>query len=137
MTEYPKLDPEIKDKWVTALESGEYKQGEGMLAIPPKLTTSIIEKDDKCKKWRYCCMGVLGCIVGIPNEEMMKYGQFAQLVNKDINEEIANKVRDNISAPLLISSSYSQLTISYKCIDMNDNEHKTFPEIAAWIKENL
>jgi len=37
------MDKEIRDKWVTALRSGEYVQGQGYL------------KDDG----EYCCLGVL------------------------------------------------------------------------------
>lgn len=39
-----KLKPEVKEKWVAALRSGEYKQGQG------KLRPSTEE---------YCCLGVL------------------------------------------------------------------------------
>jgi hypothetical protein len=39
----PKMNPEIKAKWVAALRSGEYKQGRGQL-----------RSED-----RFCCLGVL------------------------------------------------------------------------------
>jgi len=38
-----KMNPEVKEKWVKALRSGEYKQGR-----------EYLRKDDK-----YCCLGVL------------------------------------------------------------------------------
>lgn len=38
------MNPVIKQKWVEALRSGEYKQGEGMLKSPSN---------------KYCCLGVL------------------------------------------------------------------------------
>lgn len=38
-----KMDPDIKARWVKALKSGEYEQGQG----------SLNEKD------KYCCLGVL------------------------------------------------------------------------------
>lgn len=49
-----KLEPELKAKWVTALRSGDYKQGTNYL-----LTYEVNPKGT------YCCMGVLGCMQGI------------------------------------------------------------------------
>jgi len=43
------LNPEVKEKWVAALRSGEYSQGEGVLKDVP-------EGDSTPK---YCCLGVL------------------------------------------------------------------------------
>jgi hypothetical protein len=44
MNDYKSTMPkEIKDKWLTALRSGEYQQGKGML----------------CNENKYCCLGVL------------------------------------------------------------------------------
>ena len=39
------MNPDIKEKWVAALRSGEYTQGHGKLYNPPENT--------------YCCLGVL------------------------------------------------------------------------------
>lgn len=47
---YSKVDPEIKTKWVEALRSGKFKQGEGYL------------NQDGCN----CCLGVLAEINGLP-----------------------------------------------------------------------
>lgn len=38
------MNPEIKQKWITALRSGEYKQGK-----------NVLRSNDDC----YCCLGVL------------------------------------------------------------------------------
>lgn len=48
-TEY-KFDPFLIRKWIAALRSGKYTQGEGMLKYIP-----VGEKD-----LHYCCLGVLG-----------------------------------------------------------------------------
>jgi hypothetical protein len=45
---YEKIELPFFDEWVNALESGEYKQGEGFL----------------CKVEEYCCLGVLSKIQG-------------------------------------------------------------------------
>lgn len=49
--------PEIKEQWLIALRSGEYKQGEGRLK-------RIIENSDGEAEARYCCLGVL-CDIAI------------------------------------------------------------------------
>jgi hypothetical protein len=48
------MNPEIKEQWVTALRSGEYRQGKGALK----------RKDDE--GFQYCCLGVL-CELAIEN----------------------------------------------------------------------
>jgi hypothetical protein len=45
-----KMDMEVKQKWVTALRSGEYVQGDGYL--------------HNKKKDTYCCLGVLCAAMG-------------------------------------------------------------------------
>lgn len=42
-----RLNPEFKERWLKALRSGEYKQGEGIL------------------QWNgcYCCLGVAACLI--------------------------------------------------------------------------
>lgn len=55
------MNPEIKKIWLDALRSGEYKQGDGVLA-------KTVEWDEKP---RYCCLGVLCDIAakqGVPIE---------------------------------------------------------------------
>jgi hypothetical protein len=44
----PKMNPAVREKWLTALESGEYEQGDGYLC-----------KHDSDGKTRHCCWGVL------------------------------------------------------------------------------
>lgn len=44
----PKMNPEIKEKWLTALRSGDYAQGKGWLC-------KVEEDGSKA----YCCLGVL------------------------------------------------------------------------------
>lgn len=44
----PKMNPEIKGKWLTALRSGDYVQGKGLLCR--------VKKDGSKT---YCCLGVL------------------------------------------------------------------------------
>lgn len=55
-----KFTQEIKDNWIKALESGNYKQGYGELE-------STQPESDK----RYCCIGVLGVVTeGLTNHSI-------------------------------------------------------------------
>lgn len=54
MTEYKKMDQEVKARWVAALRSGEYEQGQHLLRQPMGATEM------------YCCLGVLCEVVGVP-----------------------------------------------------------------------
>lgn len=50
MSSDSKMDPELKQKWIAALKSGEYKQGKSCL--------HDVEQDT------YCCLGVLNEVAG-------------------------------------------------------------------------
>lgn len=50
MAQIPKLVPEIKQRWVEALRSGEYRQGFNKLCV--------IDSEDSDERL-YCCLGVL------------------------------------------------------------------------------
>jgi hypothetical protein len=47
------MNPELKDKWVKALRSGEYKQGRGTM-----------KESRLFRKSRFCCLGVLCDVAG-------------------------------------------------------------------------
>lgn len=51
------MDEKIKSKWVTALRSGEYKQGSG----------SLVEVYDGVPE-AYCCLGVLCEVLGLERD---------------------------------------------------------------------
>lgn len=52
MTTATKLDPEFKARWIAALRSGEFKQGEGRLC-------------SRGPRPSYCCLGVARKIDGV------------------------------------------------------------------------
>ena len=103
MTTYPAMDPEVKVKWVEALRSGQFKQGEGYL-----------KTRDGCN----CCLGVLAEITGIqskPSEceiddgstgwipdDVMTFPRKVQLDLADMNDrgttfvKIANYIEVNL-----------------------------------------
>lgn len=105
------MDPELKSRWVAALESGKYTQADGYLN-----SSSV-----------FCCLGVL-CDVIDPDGWELDTGTSTK---RHVLTENAFDL-GNYAVDLGISDSTQG-----KLIDMNDSEGKTFPEIATWIKENL
>ncbi len=124
------MNKEIKEKWLKALRSGEYKQGRGYL------------RKESGDEDRYCCLGVLAkeCLGG-------------EWVKKDslgINfRQLSDSVwvyRDNFSGECRWGSFPKSVTdhleikdpewIDY-LTDMNDNRYMDFDQIADWIERNL
>ena len=89
---------ELKDKWIKALESGEYTQGFGALVKNKEISIS--------GKTEHCCLGVLG----------------------DIHPGLENKVhgfekKENISAYKFLDSAVSE-HVRCRLVDVNDaDEH--------------
>lgn len=108
------MTKELKDAWVAALRSGEYRQARGAL------TTRIFddEADDGAYgTYGYCCLGVLMEIACPDSKYLWEY-----------SATIADTERGRVGL---------KLDDHEHCIKMNDIEHKTFPQIADWIEENL
>lgn len=104
-----KLDPEFKAKWVAALRSGEYKQGESNLYFQPNDT--------------YCCLGVAGAICGVPKELMNRNPFFFE-------RELTG---DASYYPIQLAEGMPHVKHLMK---MND-EGQSFSEIADYIEANL
>lgn len=49
------MDAELRSKWIAALRSGDFKQGEGQLRSADRI--------------KHCCLGVLCVVAGIPITE--------------------------------------------------------------------
>ena|SRR6478736_5258237 len=116
------MKTELKNKWVAALRSGEYKQGKEFL----------------CKNDSYCCLGVLLAVdktdefiydETVHDDRKLRYYQ-------DEAYELPYSYQESIG---LRGGDSEHLMI------MNDGqpygkhptEPKTFDEIATWIEENL
>lgn len=85
---------EIKDQWLDALKSGKYIQG--------KVHLEYIENETNIKK--HCCIGVLGCILGMNNktDEPYKYlekniGKFIMSKLYRLNDETYNPNKPDYS----------------------------------------
>lgn len=114
------MDAQIKTKWVEALRSGKYKQGRSALRI-----------DDT-----YCCLGVL-C-------EVAELGKWSPLLNDDDEPTGMYWMEFNAGdrdADLLLISVRESIGLDAEghkaCWRMNDDERKSFSEIADYIEQNL
>lgn len=110
------MNKEIKNKWLDALLSREYEQGQGYLL------------NDGC----YCCLGVLCDIApGVsPNDkkdEEAPNAVFFEYNGAESNALLPVPLREELG---ITQEAEEDLT------SMNDEGH-SFREIAMWIKENL
>lgn len=125
-----KLPREITKDWLTALRSGEYAQVDGVLA----------HRDEGIgEKTCYCCLGVLSVVCGIPDDKIMEVTTLERL--EEHFSDIADtdfSLTEKFGIPKeLLESTLMYDGLSDKLIDLNDNQGKTFPEIADWIEENV
>lgn len=100
-----------KKKWVDALRSGRYKQGKQTL----KSSNG------------YCCLGVLCVTQGL---------KFKTDANDDVC--LHNYPDTYVNLPRVIRQSLGLSSRhQLRLIEMNDDEGKTFKEIASWIERFL
>lgn len=116
------MNPEIKQKWLTDLRSGEYEQGQGCL-----LSTT----------GKYCCLGVLCKTIdkgffapGVTQPSMNKAGVHGVLYNyKDY--PTFGSLPPELRREVGITD-----TQMYELARMNDNGH-SFEQIADHIERNF
>lgn len=113
-----KLPEEFKQKWVTALRSGEYKQGTSWLYT--------YLGDDT---FEYCCLGVAACVLDIPIANM-NWATLSAITHPNLTQDIIGAISQLPDDGIL--QSYQ-----VRLMGMNDGEKKTFPEIADYIEQNL
>lgn len=112
-----RLPKELAEKWIAALRSKEYKQGKNFL---------YSEKTD-C----YCCLGVLGCVLGTEKENMNEFS--SRLIGNAISG-LPEDINFNDSQQIL-SNEYNRLSNNVLFfIKINDEKKKTFSEIADVIQ---
>lgn len=106
------MKKEIKQKWLDALRSSKYQQGQGWLCLDNK----------------YCCLGVLAEELGIL-EEYEPNSNFKVIKEDDKNYNIVS-LPEEMEKELEIENHIVTL------IAMNDGG-KPFTEIADWIEANI
>lgn len=114
------MNKELKQKWLAALRSGEYKQGEGKLYNP--LDNS------------YCCLGVLCDLVRDPKEDWQKCENQYMITINDI--EIGQNGWAMSFGDGPIPDGFP-LAWHQKRIAVRNDDGQTFEQIADWIDENL
>lgn len=105
------MDAELKKKWIRALRSGKYKQGRY------RLYSNFTDS--------YCCLGLLCDLLDRTKWQKDEWDYWAWGNREDaLPETVRRKVK-------LSPKQQGSL------IRMNDQEGKTFSEIADYIKEHL
>lgn len=122
-----KLNPGVKAKWVTALRSGDYRQGTLRL------------------RWRgtgrdtYCCWGVLTDLYRKETGNGEWQGDSVSgYLFVDGDQEDSCGPTENVCKWAGVSiKDQSNFGVIGHLMGMNDEHKNTFPEIADWIEENL
>lgn len=120
------MNKEWKDKWLTALRSGEYLRGKGRLKY-----IGITSAND-----RYCCLGVL-CELYKKETGRVKW------INGGRDLEITSMLEDHskyhsyIPDEIIDDLNLLDLKEMEVLVKMNDSLNKSFVEIADYIEQNL
>ena len=102
------MDAQTKDKWIKALRSGEYEQGD-----------SFFEKDG-----RFCCLGVLCAVLGQPTALDPSAGHYSNFAA--INGILADKDQHEL---MRRNDGYGGPRFS--------QPRQSFAEIADYIEQHL
>ena len=110
---------ELQEKWLQALESGEYKQ----------------TQDNLCVDGKYCCLGVATHVFNPDHQALKDNGWYR---NKNQRQAIATAPND-VTEALKLNSNEGILSDEHECCslaDMNDSYEFTLKDIAKFIREN-
>lgn len=118
------MNPEIKEKWCQALESGEYKQGTGRLRVGNE----------------YCCLGVLADLATrqgvIPSPALYgseyQYDGSAFILGGTIVVWASNE-DDRFKEDVTVQVNGKDITLA----SLNDSGEYSFIDIARIIREQL
>jgi hypothetical protein len=130
MTDFPKMNPEYKAKWVLALRSGEYQQGH----------SSLRRHDDT-----FCCLGVLCEVVRREHPDIGVWapgpvdGLVSFLTPKEVEAtRLPNSILSLVDLVDSVGNFAPERNPVQVLISLNDHApRKSFTEIANWIEANL
>ena len=115
------MKAELKKKWVDALRSGQYVQGQMRL-------TKMVTTADNREERRFCCLGVLCEVMGL---KLAPSGE-------------AYALPENIGKPLTFQLDEKRLNecgidgkVQDALIGKNDTDNETFEQIADYIERCL
>jgi len=113
------INVELKNKWLAALRSGDYVQG-----------NTFLLKDGK-----YCCLGVL-CELAAKDNSRIIVGP-GDRDDSIAFDSFANTVPISVMSQLITHNLPLYDVMWGTAIRMNDKERKTFPEIADYLERAL
>lgn len=137
------MKKQIKQQWIKALKSGDYKPAQGLLCS--------VEDDDP-KNVRFCCLGVLFDIAGgdVGGEWVLEESAFTKSFWSAFVPENDINLNDKALEGYLpdVFAEYVKLTDAEQdalatlndeaVVSAQDNEEEpTFDAVIEWIKENL
>ena len=126
---YKKMNADLKQQWIDALRSKQYKQGKKVLC----------QVDEKGKE-SFCCLGVLFDIAGgeVGGEWSEVKGDACPSLPKGRSAKVksAKSSNEEFLPKGFIKFSGVERKVQSKLAEMNDYGH-SFKEIANWIEKNL
>lgn len=119
------LPKEFREKWLSALRSGEFKQGQHTLCTQGPNT-------------KYCCLGVAGKVLGMPDERLYSFAYLNSELGKHTSFSIPIAIDQGREPSVLGSQEKMYLISILSCL--NDGicieRPATFLEIADYIERN-
>lgn len=125
------MKKQIRDQWADALESGEYEQATGALVLDGA----------------YCCLGVL-CELAIKDgvEDIRRVEDQFQITSDEYPGEWLDHDDGDLPEPVMkwagltdsnpvMSPAISPDTPPFRAINLNDDEHWTFKQIAEAVRQ--
>lgn len=109
------MKQDIKQRWVEALRSGNYEQGQGVLRT----------EDDT-----YCCLGVL-CNLVDPENWTLRASYYVYGKAGGLRQNVSF-LPDEVRVEVGITADEQA-----ELVQMNDTQNAPFEDIARWIEENL
>lgn len=125
------MKPEIKEKWLEALRSGNYKQGTGKLRQ--------VEKNGDT----YCCLGVLCDVLGVKwhtsDDDWDGHPAYGVMDNRYINDsDLPDRIRNKVGLTYEDTEKLIHLNdggFNYKT--NKQDPRRKFPTIAKYIEQNF
>jgi hypothetical protein len=113
------MDADLRAKWVAALRSGDYIQGEGAL-----------KRQDVDDQVRHCCLGVLCEVLDVPQVRRELDGGVSRWAFGEEHEEgyLPAAIQDQAGLASAVMTSLAR---------MNDSGRYDFKAIADYIDQNL
>lgn len=131
------MSKKLKTKWVKALRSGKYKQGNGALVEGLRDPSMDYATDLK-----HCCLGVLACEAGIPVNRLLGHGVLSTKAAQRSSEAAAVGTFGLGTWSGYDAEAYNSdlpethTTLQRKLAAMNDNG-TSFADIAKWIVKHV